>query len=199
MLADVLRNWITGKGPVLATLLWTCGLVSCSTARNGDTTRPAKFFHEETYGTGIEFRYPATWKDVKGERDIAGFRGARGCEVNISEWEDLSKDSIAKYSADLQQFAAQLSPGSQFGQRPAWAGSQPPAASFAQTTGKGKGLHKIEWDTIFGNNDDKLTLTELMQEGDTDCVSDLVAIEKSFRLFPTHLKAPTASDASSSH
>ena len=174
-------------GLVVGLLLVSWAITSRSAAINGDTSHPPKLFHQAY--TGIEFRYPATWHDSKGEHGIADFTGARGCEIAV-RGNAIPTMSVAADLELLRQQYARDEPDRSFGQRPAWAGAQKPDGSFAMSRAKGKGVQEIEWDTGFEHEGGHTDITETMEAGDAGCLSDLLNFERTFRLFPADTTAP---------
>ena len=182
MLCRMMRTWIlSGVGVVVGMLLLVLVVALRFPARNGDTSRPPRLFHEPY--NGIEFRYPATWADVKGARGIADFKGARGCEIAIGGFGSQGV-TVTQDLEQLRQDIAHDEHNPQFGQRPTWAGALVPAASYSMTTDKGRGTRQTQWESVLPNPPDFIITTETMQEGDAGCLTDLHAFEQSLRLFP---------------
>ena len=176
-----MRRWILGgAGVVVGVLLLVVIVALRFPTVNGDTGRPPKLFHEPY--TGIEFRYPATWQDVKGAHGIADFKGAHGCEIAVNGGVGAT-DPIATEMESLRKDMSDQ-PKREFSPRPAWAGSRVPDASFGMTTDRAAGVMETEWETGFQHADDQVIVSETMHEGDGGCRSDLLAFERSFRLFP---------------
>ncbi len=177
-----MRKWVLGGvAVVVVVLLAVVCLALLFPARNGDHSKPPKLFHEPY--TGIEFRYPASWADVKGAHGIADFKGARGCELAVSGGIGIDKP-IAEELEVLRQEIAHDEPQRSFSQRPAWAGTRAPDGSFAMTIDKGRGVRETDWETVFQHADDQVQVSETMRDGDEGCRQDLLEFERSFRLFP---------------
>ena len=180
------RNWILGGAAVVVFVFALLALAGWHwRPRNGDTSRPPTLFHEPY--NGIEFRYPATWRDVKGEHGIASYRGVRDCELLVTGSAD-DHTPVADNLETLRKEYATDNPGAVFSPRPPWAGAQTPDASFAMTTGQGSGA-KVDWENSYQHGNDQYTVTEIMHADDDACRRDLLAFEQSFRLFPADPKA----------
>ena len=183
------RTWILGGAGVIVivgVLLAVWFVAARFPTLNGDTSRAPRLFHEPY--NGIDFNYPATWADVKGEHGIADFKGARGCELAIFGFGTDAATLPAELEQLRRQFA-QEQPLRQFSQRPAWAGASPPAAAFAMATNQGRAGRQTDWETVFPHGADNFIVSETMQEGDQGCRSDLLAFERSFRLYPRDTNA----------
>ncbi len=180
------RNWILGGIAVVVCVFALLAVVGWhGRPRNGDTTRPPALFHEPY--NGIEFRYPATWRDTKGEHGIATYKGARDCEIMVTGSAD-DRTPVAENLESLRKDYMTVTPGAVFSQRPPWAGAQTPDASFAMTTGQGASA-KVDWENSYQHGNDQYTVAEMMHADDDDCRRDLLAFEQSFRLFPADPKA----------
>ena len=188
MLCRMMRIWILGGVAfVVALVALSWAITAHFGAVNGDASHPPKLFHQAY--TGIEFRYPATWHDVKGAHGIADFQGARGCEIAV-RGNAIPTTTVAVDLESLRQDYAHNEPDLTFGARPAWAGAQQPDGSFATAKDKGKGVREIAWETGFEHQSAHTDVTETMQEGDAACLSDLLNFERTFRLFPADTTAP---------
>ena len=180
------RNWILGAFAVVVCVFAVLAVVAWHwRPRNGDTTHAPLLFHEPY--NGIDFRYPATWRDVKGEHGIAAYKGARDCEIIVTGSAD-DHTPVVENLESLRKDYATDTPGAVFTQRPPWAGAQTPDASFAMTTGQGS-EGKIEWENSFQHGNDQYTVGEIMRADDNACRGDLIAFEASFRFYPADPKA----------
>ena len=181
------RNWIVGAVTVVVCVFALLAATAWhGRPRNGNSSRPPALFHEPY--NGVEFRYPATWRDAKGARGIADFKGERDCEVIVGASADQSIP--AAHALDtLRQEMIQDNPKAVFGQRPAWAGKLLPDASFAMTKGGAGGVRIVEWENSFQHPDYQIGVSEYMREGDDACRQDLTLIERDFRLFPADTHA----------
>jgi hypothetical protein len=183
------RNWIIAVGVVCAfsAILSDAWHVYANLHPQPTQHSTPALFHQPY--TGIEFRYPGMWSDVKGAHGIADFRGPKQCEVSIVGNAMQPQVPIAQTLDMVRAGMAQDQPIWRFSPRPAWAGPQAPDAGFAATLDKGSGAVVVEWDTAFQHAGDQLLVSEHMLAGDAACESDLLDFERSFRLFPADPKA----------
>ena len=133
---------------------------------------------------GVQFRYPAGWKDKREEHVPVQFVGGNDCSVYVTAHDILDGSGMGANLESVRQMTAQEQPGATFGPRPAWAGPEKPDASYAMFSMGKHGVKLVEYDSGFQRGKTQFVVTETLREGDAGCAGDLQGVERTLRMTP---------------
>ena len=132
---------------------------------------------------GVDFTYPAAWRDTRQEHILAAFEGKNDCGISISAMQPVDNETVEQNLAADRQFEHVLDATATFGQRPPWTGSQQPDGSSQTTTIDKHGTRHVEYNTAFLQQGKPFVVSEMLHEGDHDCMSQLSVFESNLRVY----------------